>query len=126
MTLDRRRFADHHDRFVRIVAEIHQLTAGITLLSFVGYAVAGVLWYRDHLAAALLTATGSYLLFRAFRPISLYLARWRLSSREGYPETLALLEEELRDHEARKVLADLEGMIEAAERGPGRRRTGGG
>ncbi len=120
--MDRRQFADHHDRIVRIVAEVHQLTAAVTLMSFSGYGAAVVLWYRDQMVAALATATVAYLVFRAFRPISLVLARWRLSRREGYSETFALLDRELAAHGARRVMADLEAMIEATAGGAGRSR----
>jgi len=120
--VDRRQFADHHDRIVRIVAEVHQLTAVVTLLSFSGYAAAAVLWYRDQMWPALGAATVSYLVFRAFRPLSLSLARWRLGLREGYAETFSLLGTEITQRGARRVMAELEAMIEATASGANRPR----
>lgn len=111
--IDRRVFADHHDRLVTIVGEVHRASGSIVSISFIGYGLATYVWWRDHIILAMLIATLAYALFRAFRPLSLYLARKKLAARAGFAETFAVLDAEFAARGARDVFAEVEALIEA-------------
>lgn len=121
MGIDRRTFADHHDRFAAIVSSVHRVTAMIAMTSFGGYGLAGWLLYRGHPWSALFLASLSYGLFRAFRPLSLAAARLSLGQREGFADTFSLLDRELRARPAKEVLGELEDLMEATVQGRAQR-----
>ncbi len=117
MGIDRRTFADHHDRLAAIISRVHRVTGLIAVTSFAGYGLAGWLLYRGETWWALVLASLSYALFRAFRPLSLAVARLGLQHREGFGETFSLLGRELRARPAKEVLAELEALMEATGQG---------
>ena len=77
--MTREDFLTHREPLQRFLGLVHQFTAMIVLATFAAYGVAGYLWWQGAGLPALLIATLAYLFFRAFRPVSLHLARWRLA-----------------------------------------------
>lgn len=117
--MTREDFLTHREPLQRFLGLVHQFTAMIVLATFAAYGVAGYLWWQGAGLPALLIATLAYLFFRAFRPVSLHLARWRLAGTEGREPVLALLARELEQRRAREVLAEIEGWAAAAAREEG-------
>lgn len=117
VNIEPRVFADHYDRIRSFLEETHRVTAWIVLASVTCYAAAGVLLYGGNWVLATLVASGGYGLFRAFRPLSVHLARRRLSGREGYGETFTWMAPHLRAEGARRVVAELERRIAEARHG---------
>lgn len=114
--MTREDFHAHREALQRFLGLVHQFTAAIVLVTFAAYALAGYLWWQGAGLPALLLATLAYLFFRAFRPVSMRLARWRFAGSEGNEAALALLARELEQRRARDVLSEIEGWAAAAAR----------
>ena len=110
--IERRVLADHHDRLIAIISEVHRVTGLIVITSFVGYGLAVYIWYRGYIWWALITATLAYVLFRAFRPLSLFAARRQLGSQDGFAATFAVLDSQMAHRPSREVLSEIERLVE--------------
>lgn len=104
-------FRRHRASLQAFLELTHQAAAAIVLISFLGYALAGYLWWRGWNMPALLVATMGYLVFRAFRPLAMGLARWRLAGRGGYESALGLLARELALRRPQAVLTEIEAYM---------------
>ena len=97
-------FRQFRKQLLRFVAKTHQITAVIVVLSFAGYGAAAWVWWRGESIGALVIATLSYLLFRAFRAISVSLARVQLGDDESMAEVWPLIDREIEAHSPQVLL----------------------
>lgn len=114
--MNQQEFRDFREQLSRFVAKTHQVTAIIVLLAFCGYGAAVYAWFQDQQLGALVIATLSYLLFRAFRPISVSLARLQLQGRPEFEGLWALLDRDLDKHSAAAVIEQIQQLERDAVR----------
>ena len=120
--MNQQEFREFREQLSRFVAKTHQVTAIIVLLAFAGYGAAIYAWFQDQQLGALVIATLSYLLFRAFRPISVSLARLQLQGRAEFEGLWPILDRDLDKHSAAVVMEQIQQLErdatrDAAERG---------
>ncbi|MDX5334323.1 MAG: hypothetical protein LPK58_09760 [Gammaproteobacteria bacterium] len=96
--MDQQEFQQFRGPLLRFVGRVHQVTAVIVLLAFAGYGAALYAWFQDQQLGALVIATLAYLLFRAFRPISVSLARLQLQRDPALAPLWALIDRDLERH----------------------------
>lgn len=101
-------FEKHRTELLEFVAMTHRFAGLVALVTFLGYGISAYILWKGAALGALVLATLSYLLFRSFRGIALWLARRRLGRRAPYVEALKLVERELSAHSPKQVLADIE------------------
>ena len=114
--MDQQEFRDHRKQLLRFVGKTHQITAIIVVLAFSGYGAAIYAWFQDQQLGALVIATLSYLLFRAFRPVSVSLARLQLQEAPGFEGVWPLIDRDLKKHSAAFVLEQIQQLERDAAR----------
>jgi hypothetical protein len=96
--MDQQEFQQFRGPLLRFVGRVHQVTAVIVLLAFAGYGAALYAWFQGQQLGALVIATLAYLLFRAFRPISVSLARLQLQRNPAFAPLWPLIDRDLERH----------------------------
>ena len=115
--MNQQEFQQFRPQLTRFVGKTHQVTAIIVILAFAGYGTAAYAWFQDQQIGALVIATLSYLLFRAFRPISVSLARLQLQGRPGFEAVWPLIDRDLEKHSASVLLEQIQQLErDAAEK----------
>mgnify|MGYP000381676550 CR=1 FL=1 len=106
--MDQQEFQQFRGQLSRFVGRTHQITALIVLLAFAGYGTALYAWFQGQQLGALVIATLAYLLFRAFRPISVSLARLQLQRDSSFSELWPLVDRDLEKHSPTAFIEQLQ------------------
>lgn len=101
-------YLTYADQFDKLIATVHGYATLIFILTFLGYGFAVFLWFQDYTWTALITATFSYLFFRQFRTLSLWLARRKLQSDNTFEQPMKLLNQALSKERPQTVFAQLD------------------
>jgi hypothetical protein len=106
--MDEQGFEQYKEALAELAVYLHKMTALIVLVSFAGYGLAGWFVYKGLVVEALITASLSYVLFRLFRPISLFVVR-RIAVMKGalYP-AMEWLDEQIAQHGTQAVIGEID------------------
>ena len=115
--MDQQEFQQLRGPLLRFVGRVHQVTAVIVLLAFAGYGAALYAWFQDQQLGALVIATLAYLMFRAFRPISVSLARLQLQRNPAFVALWPLIDRELERHSPAVLIEQIQQLERDAAEG---------
>jgi hypothetical protein len=106
--MDEQGFEQHKEALAELAAYLHKVTSLIVLVSFVGYGLAGWFVYKDRVFEAIITASVSYVFFRLFRQISLFVVR-RIAVMKGnlFP-AMEWLDEQIAQHGTQAVIGEID------------------
>jgi hypothetical protein len=106
--MDEQGFEQYREALAELAAYLHKITSLIVLVSFVGYGLAGWFVYKDRVIEAIITASVSYVFFRLFRQISLFVVR-RIAVMKGnlFP-AMEWLDEQIAQHGTQAVIGEID------------------